>query len=59
MMETVPQLQEVFKLEIMTRRYEVTWKTVEVEYSWDEYLAQGEEWQGNITPGVQGRIIEL
>jgi len=51
-------LQEVFKLEIMTRRYEVTWKTVEVEYSWDEYLAQGEEWQGNITPGVQGRILD-
>lgn len=51
-------LQEVFKLEIMTRRYEVTWKTMEVEYSWDEYLAQGEEWQGNITPGVQGRILD-
>ena len=50
--------QEVFNLEIMTRRYEVTWKTVEVEYSWDEYLAQGEEWQGNITPGVQGRILD-
>lgn len=50
--------QEVFNLEIMTRRYEVTWKTVEVEYSWDEYLAQGEEWQGNITPGVQGRVLD-
>ena len=50
--------QEVFKLEIMTRRYEVTWETVEVEYSWDEYLDQGEEWQGNITPGVQGRILD-
>jgi PKD repeat protein len=51
-------VQEVFNLEIMTRRYEVTWKTVEVEYSWDEYLAQGEEWQGNITPGVQGRVLD-
>ena len=51
-------VQEVFKLEIMTRRYEVTWETVEVEYSWDEYLDQGEEWQGNITPGVQGRILD-
>lgn len=50
--------QEVFKLEIMTRRYEVTWETVEVEYSWDEYLDQGEEWQGNITPGVQGRVLD-
>ena len=50
--------QEVFNLEIMMRRYEVTWKTVEVEYSWDEYLAQGEEWQGNITPGVQGRVLD-
>jgi PKD repeat protein len=51
--------QQVFKLDIMTRMYEVTWKTVEVEYSWDEYLAQGEEWQGNITPGVQGRVLDF
>ncbi len=51
--------QEVFMLEVMTRKYEVTWKTMELEYSWDEYLAQGEEWQGNITPGSEGRVLDF
>lgn len=51
--------QEVFTLEVMTRKYEVTWKTMELEYSWDEYLAQGEEWQGNITPGSEGRVLDF
>ena len=50
---------EIFTLEITTRRFEVTWMTQEIEYSWDEYLEQGGEWQGNITPGDDGRIISF
>ncbi|HIF90425.1 MAG TPA: PKD domain-containing protein [Candidatus Poseidoniales archaeon] len=50
---------ESFELNITTRRFEVTWETLELEYSWDEYLDQGEEWQGNITPGEDGRIISF
>jgi len=51
--------QQVFTLDVLTRRYDVKWKTMELEFSWDEYLAQGEEWQGNITPGMQGRILDF
>lgn len=51
--------QQVFTLDVLTRRYEVSWQTIEVEYSWDDYLNQGEEWQGNITPGLQGRVLDF
>lgn len=51
--------QQVFTLDVLTRRYEVTWKTMELEYTWDEYLAQGDEWQGNITPGLEGRVLSF
>jgi PKD repeat protein len=51
--------EQVFKLDVLTRRYEVKWKTMELEFTWDEYLQQGEEWQGNITPGSQGRILDF
>ena len=51
--------EQVFKLDVLTRRYEVKWKTTELEFTWDEYLQQGEEWQGNITPGSQGRILDF
>ena len=50
---------ETFELNITTRKFEVTWETQELEYSWDEYLDQGEEWQGNITPGEGARIISF
>jgi hypothetical protein len=50
---------ESFELNITTRKFEVTWETLELEYSWDEYLDQGEEWQGNITPGEDGRVISF
>ena len=50
---------EIFTLEITTRRFEVTWMTQEIEYSWEEYLEQGGEWQGNITPGDDGRILSF
>ena len=50
---------ESFELNVTSRRFEVTWEAQELEYSWDEYLDQGEEWQGNITPGEEGRIISF
>jgi hypothetical protein len=37
----------------------VSWETEEVEFTWDEYLDQGQEWQGNITPGAEGRVISF
>ena len=49
-------VKELFTLEITSRRYEVTWETKELEYSWDEYLDQGQQWEGNITPGEAGRV---
>jgi len=51
--------EQVFTLDVLTRRYEVSWETIELEYSWDDYLDQGEEWQGNITPGLQGRVLDF
>ena len=48
-------VQQLFTLVISSRRYEVTWESKEIEYSWDEYLDQGQEWEGNITPGEEGR----
>ena len=52
-------ITETFTLEITTRRFEVTWMSQEIEYSWEEYLEQGGEWQGNITPGDGSRIISF
>ena len=51
--------EQVFTLDVLTRRYEVSWETIELDYSWDDYLDQGEEWQGNITPGLQGRVLDF
>ena len=52
-------ITETFTLEITTRKFEVSWMSQEIEYSWEEYLEQGGEWQGNITPGDGGRIISF
>ena len=49
-------VKQLFSLEINPRRYEVTWEAKEIEYSWDEYLDQGQQWEGNITPGEDGRV---
>ncbi len=49
-------VQQLFTLVISSRRYEVTWETKEIEYTWDEYLDQGQEWEGNISPGDEGRL---
>jgi len=50
-------VKELFTLEISPRRFEVTWETSQLEYTWDEYLDQGQQWEGNISPGETGRII--
>ena len=52
-------VKQLFTLEINSRRYEVTWESKEIEYSWDEYLDQGQQWEGNITPGDDGRVTSF
>jgi len=52
-------VKQFFTLEINSRRYEVTWESKEIEYSWDEYLDQGQQWEGNITPGEGGRLTSF
>ena len=50
---------KIFQLTIATRRFEVTWESQELEYSWDKYLDQGEEWQDTILPGEGARIMSF
>jgi hypothetical protein len=52
-------IKELFSLDIKSRKYEVSWESKEVEFTWDEYLDQGQEWQGNITPGAEGRVVSF
>ncbi len=51
------EITQLFQLDIKSRKYEVSWESVEYEFSWDEYLEQGQRWEGNITPGTAGRIV--
>lgn len=48
---------ESFELNITTRTFKVVWVTETIDISWDEYLEQGQTWEGNMTPGENGRII--
>ena len=48
---------EQFTIEIQPRRYKVSWVENTLEWDYDEYLAQGETWTANMTPGVGARII--
>jgi len=48
---------EQFTIEIQPRRYKVSWVENTLEWDYDEYLAQGETWTDNMTPGVGARII--
>ena len=48
---------EAFELNITTRTFKVVWVTEKVQISWDEYLEQGQSWEGNMTPGDNGRVI--
>ena len=48
---------EQFTIEVQTRKFKVSWVQNTLEWSYDEYLAQGETWSDNMTPGVGARII--
>ena len=50
-------LTEVFELNVSSRRFSVVWQQKVIEQSWSDYLAEGEEWRQEITPGSSGRII--
>lgn len=50
-------LTEVFELNVSSRRFSVVWKEKVIEQSWSDYLAEGDEWSQEITPGSSGRII--
>lgn len=50
-------LTEVFELNVSSRRFSVVWQQKVIEQSWSDYLAEGDEWRQEITPGTTGRII--
>ena len=50
-------LTEVFELNVSSRRFSVVWQQKVIEQSWTDYLAEGDEWRQEITPGSTGRII--
>ena len=48
---------ETFTIDVLTRKYQVTWQTKELTWDWDDYLEQGEVWQSSVFPGEGTRII--
>ncbi len=50
-------VQEQFTLEVLTRMFKVVWVTQTLDWEYDEYLNQGDEWTVNLTPGDGARII--
>ncbi len=50
-------VSEQFTIEIQPRRYKVSWIQNTLEWNYDEYLAQGDSWSDNMTPGLDVRII--
>jgi PKD repeat protein len=46
-----------FTIDVQPRRYKVDWVQNTLKWNYDEYLAQGETWSDNMTPGVGARII--
>ena len=46
-----------FTIEVQPRRYKVSWVQNTLEWDYDEYLAQGETWTDNMTPGDGVRIL--
>ena len=52
-------LTEVFELNVSSRRFSVVWKEKVIEQTWSDYLAEGDEWSQEITPGSSGRIISI
>ena len=50
-------VNQQFSIEVQPRRYKVAWVENTLEWDYDDYLAQGETWSDNMTPGVGARII--
>lgn len=48
---------ETFTIDVLTRKYQVTWQTKELTWDWDDYSEQGEIWQSSIFPGEGTRIL--
>ena len=46
-----------FTIDVQPRRYKVSWVQNTLEWNYDEYLAQGETWSDNMTPGDGVRIM--
>jgi PKD repeat protein len=50
-------VSEQFTIEIQPRRFKVSWIQNTLEWTYDEYLAQGDSWSDNMTPGLDVRIM--
>ena len=50
-------VSQQFTIDVQTRRYNVAWVENTLEWDYDEYLAQGETWSDNMTPGMGVRIM--
>ncbi len=48
---------EAFTIDVLTRKYQVTWQSKELTWEWTDYLEQGETWQSSMFPGEGSRII--
>ncbi|MGB0202167.1 MAG: PKD domain-containing protein [Candidatus Poseidoniaceae archaeon] len=46
-----------FTIEVQTRKFKVGWIKETLEWNYDDYLAQGETWSDNMTPGEGVRIM--
>ena len=46
-----------FEFNIESRMYKVVWVENTLEWDFDDYLAQGESWSVNLTPGEAARVI--
>ena len=50
-------VSEQFTIEIQPRRFKVSWIQNTLEWTYDEYLAQGDSWSDKMTPGLDVRIM--
>ena len=50
-------VSEQFTIEIQPRRFKVSWIQNTLEWTYDEYLPQGDSWSDNMTPGLDVRIM--
>tara|TARA_B100001778_G_scaffold91486_2_gene74651 strand:- start:81 stop:1244 length:1164 start_codon:yes stop_codon:yes gene_type:complete len=50
-------VSEQFTIVIQPRRFKVSWIQNTLEWDYDEYLAQGDSWSDNMTPGLDVRIM--